>query len=194
MRDEWFIRGEVPMTKSEVRAISLSKLELGPGFVLYDVGAGTGSVSIEASCFAGAGRIYAIEKNPEAIKLIKANKEKFGADAVEIIEGCAPKALENLPLPTHVFAGGTSGAMKEIFTLALEKNPKVRVVANVIALESLAGLLAFLKSRSLSAEIVQVQISRARTAGSYGSGGEYHLMTALNPVYVVSFGGEGESG
>lgn len=185
MRDELFIRGEVPMTKSEVRAISLSKLELKPDSVLYDVGAGTGSVSIEASRFLTLSRIYAIERKPEAISLIKANKEKFGADCVKIVEGTAPGALEGLEMPTHVFIGGTSGSMAEVLDLVLLKNPKARIVINVIALESLAEVLSFLKNHSIAAEIVQVQVAKSRKTG------DYHLMTGQNPVYVVSFGGEG---
>ena len=173
------------MTKSEVRAISLSKLELKSDCVLYDVGAGTGSVSIEASRFLTSGRIYAIEKKPEAISLIKANKEKLGAGCVTIVEGTAPEALEDLEMPTHVFIGGTSGSMTEVLDLVLQKNPKARVVINVIALESLAEVLSFFKNRSIVGEIVQVQVARSRKMGNY------HLMTGQNPVYVVSFGEEG---
>lgn len=185
MRDELFIRGDVPMTKSEVRAVSLSKLELNPDSILYDVGAGTGSVSIEASRVLRSGRVYAIEKNAEALSLIKANKEKFCAHCVEIVGGAAPEALEALKAPTHVFIGGTSGSMEEILNLVLQKNPKVRVVINVIALESLTEVLSWLKKHSVTGEIVQVQIARSRKLG------DYHLMTGQNPVYVVSFGGKG---
>ncbi|MEY8353767.1 precorrin-6Y C5,15-methyltransferase (decarboxylating) subunit CbiT [Lachnospiraceae bacterium 54-53] len=185
MRDELFIRGDVPMTKSEVRAVSLSKLELNPDSVLYDVGAGTGSVSIEASFILREGRVYAIEKKAEAVSLIRANKEKFRAGCLEIAEGSAPEALESLEPPTHAFIGGTTGSMERVLDGVLLKNPEARVVINVIALESLAGVLAWLKKHSLAAEIVQVQISKSRTAG------DYHLMAGQNPVYVISFGGEG---
>lgn len=185
MRDEWFVRGDVPMTKSEVRAVSLSKLELCRDSILYDVGAGTGSVSIEASGFLTEGRVFAIEKNAEAINLIKDNKDKFCADCLEIIEGTAPEALKELEAPTHVFIGGTSGSMEEVLSLLLKKNPEVRIVINIIALESLAQVLSWLKKHSIGAEIVQVQISKGRTAG------DYHLMIGQNPVYVVSFGGKG---
>jgi len=185
MKDELFIRGTVPMTKSEVRAVSLSKLELNPDSVLYDVGAGTGSVSVEASKMLPLGRVYAIEKKPEAVDLIKANKTKFSADSLKIIEGTAPSALEELEAPTHVFIGGTSGTMEEVLKLVLDKNPNVRVVINVLALESIAEVLHWLKSHSITAEIVQVQISKGKIAGNY------HMMMGQNPVYVISFGGEG---
>jgi len=187
MRDELFIRGDVPMTKSEVRAVSISKLELEPDSVLYDIGAGTGSVSIEASRYLTEGRVYAIEKKAEAVDLIKANKERFGASCLKIVEGTAPEALGALEAPTHVFIGGTSGAMDQVLSLVLKKNPGTRIVINVIALESLAEILSWLKMHSVKAEIVQVQISKGREAG------DYHLMMGQNPVYVVSFGGEGRN-
>jgi len=187
MRDELFIRGDVPMTKSEVRAVSISKLELEPDSVLYDIGAGTGSVSIEASRFLTDGRVYAIEKKAGAIDLIKANKERFRANCLKIVEGAAPEALGVLEAPSHVFIGGTSGTMDKVLSLVLKKNPKARIVINVIALESLAEILSWLKIHSVTAEIVQVQISKGRQAG------DYHLMMGQNPVYVVSFGGEGRN-
>ncbi len=185
MRDELFIRGEVPMTKSEVRAVSISKLELEEGSVLYDVGAGTGSVSVEAASFLKNGKVYAIERKEEAISLIKANKERFHAGCLEIVEGIAPEAMESLEAPTHVFVGGTSGSMNEVLALVLLKNPRARIVINVLALESLSEILTWLKDHSIAAEIVQVQVSRAKEAG------DYHLMMGQNPVYVISFGGEG---
>lgn len=185
MRDELFIRGDVPMTKSEVRSVSISKLELEPDSVLYDVGAGTGSVSIEASRILTRGRVYAIEKSAEAVYLIKANKDKFCANCLDIVEGTAPEAMEGLEAPTHAFIGGTSGSMDEVLALVLQKNPRVRIVINVITLESLAEVLSWLKKRSIAGEIVQLQVSKGRVAG------EYHLMMGQNPVFVVSFGGEG---
>ncbi|MBE7722237.1 precorrin-6Y C5,15-methyltransferase (decarboxylating) subunit CbiT, partial [Lacrimispora indolis] len=187
MRDELFIRGDVPMTKSEVRAVSISKLELDQDSVLYDIGAGTGSVSIEASRYLTGGRVYAVEKKAEAIELIKANKEKFAADCLEIVEGAAPEALVSLEAPSHVFIGGTSGSMDKVLSLVLKKNPGARIVINAIALESLSEIISWLKEHSVPAEIVQVQVSRGRKAG------DYHLMMGQNPVYVVSFGGEGRN-
>lgn len=186
MRDELFIRGDVPMTKSEVRAVSISKLELEPDSVLYDIGAGTGSVSIEASRYLTQGRIYAIEKKAEAVNLIKANKEKFGASCLEVIEGDAIKALQALEAPTHAFIGGTSGSMEQVLSLILKKNPGTRIVINAIALETLLKILSWLKQHSVTAEIVQVQIAKGKQAGAC------HLMMGQNPVYVVSFGGKGE--
>ena len=185
MRDELFIRGDVPMTKSEVRTVCVTKLELSPDSILYDIGAGTGSVSIEASGYLTSGKVYAVEKKPEAQALIEANKEKFAADCVKVVKGTAPEVLSGLETATHVFLGGTSGNLDEVLDLVLKKNPKVRVVANFIALESLSEMLLWLKKHSIEAEIVQMQVSKAKTAGSY------HMMMGQNPVYIISFGGEG---
>lgn len=185
MRDELFVRGDVPMTKSEIRTVCISKLELETDSILYDIGAGTGSVSVEASRYLTNGKVFAVEKKPEAQELIKANKKKFSADCITVIKGSAPEALSGLETATHVFLGGTSGNLEEILELVLRKNPNVRVVANFIALESLSDMLLWLKKRSIDAEIVQMQVSRAKAAGTY------HMMMGQNPVYIISFAGEG---
>ena len=115
------------MTKSEVRAISLSRLELKPGAVLYDVGAGTGSVSIEAALSVPGCQVFAVERKPEAAELISRNREKFHAGNVTVVEGTAPEAFASLPIPTRAFLGGTAGRMGEILDRLLEKNPALRV-------------------------------------------------------------------
>lgn len=184
MRDEWFIRGKVPMTKSEVRAVSISRLELAPDSVLWDVGAGTGSVSVEASFLLPEGQVYAVEKNPQAVELIRKNREKFGRDNLTVVPGDAPGALGQLPDPTHVFLGGSGGRMGEILDLAMGRNPRVRVVINIISLESLGEAVSWLERRKISGEIVSLQTARGRRAG------RYHLMEGQNPVYVIAFGGE----
>ena len=184
MRDEWFIRGKVPMTKCEVRAVSISRLELAPDSVLWDVGAGTGSVSVEASFLLPEGQVYAVEKNPQAVELIRRNRQKFGRDNLTVVPGDAPGALGQLPDPTHVFLGGSGGWMGEILDLAMGRNPRVRVVINTISLESLGEAVSWLERRKISGEIVSLQTARGRRAG------RYHLMEGQNPVYVIAFGGE----
>ena len=134
--DEEFLRGKAPMTKEEVRTVSLSKLRLGEDSVCYDVGAGTGSVSIEMALRAWNGEVYAIEKKEDALALLKENKQKFAADNLTIVSGTAPEAMTELPVPTHAFIGGSSGNMNAIVKLLLEKNPKVRIVINCITLET----------------------------------------------------------
>lgn len=172
------------MTKSEVRAVSISRLELAPDSVLWDVGAGTGSVSVEASFLLPEGQVYAVEKNPQAVELIRKNREKFGRDNLTVVPGDAPGALGQLPDPTHVFLGGSGGRMGEILDLAMGRNPRVRVVINTISLESLGEAVSWLERRKISGEIVSLQTARGRRAG------RYHLMEGQNPVYVIAFGGE----
>ena len=183
--DEQFCRGKVPMTKEEVRSISISKLRLWKDAVIYDVGAGTGSVAVEMALQAPDGVVYAVEKNEEAVALLGKNRVAFAVDHLKIVHGKAPEALENLPAPTHVFLGGSSGNLKEILDIVRKKNKAVRVVINAITLETVTEALTYLKEQEISgAEVVSVQTARAREVG------RYHMMTGQNPVYVISFGGE----
>ncbi|RDU24537.1 precorrin-6A reductase [Anaerosacchariphilus polymeriproducens] len=182
--DEEFLRNEIPMTKQEVRSVSLSKLRLKKDSIVYDIGAGSGSVSVEMAGCVIEGKIYAIEKNAKALQLIRENKKKFAADNIEVIEGLAPEALEGLPVPTHAFIGGTAGRLREIVNLLLMKNPEIRIVLNAITLETLTETLVCLKDKALvETEIVNVQISKARDLK------EYHLMQGQNPVFIISFTG-----
>lgn len=178
--DAAFLRGKAPMTKEEVRAVSLAKLRLTEDAVCYDVGAGTGSVSVEMALRAGQGRVYAIEKKPETVELLKENRKKFAADHLRIVEGTAPEALEGLEPPTHVFIGGSSGNLAEILRLLLKKNPAVRTVINCITLETLSEALAAARELELSCDVVQVAVSRAKTVS------RYHMMMGENPIYIVT--------
>lgn len=182
--DEAFIRDKVPMTKEEIREVSICKLRLERDSIIYDVGAGSGSLSVEMALTAYAGKVYAIEKNPEAVNLLRKNRQKFGADNMEIVEGYAPESLEELPAPTHAFIGGSSGNLKEICELLLKKNPGVRLVMNAITLETVGEALQVLKELPVEhQEIVQMTVSRSREVG------RYHMMMGQNPVYIISCGG-----
>ncbi|MBR2529010.1 MAG: precorrin-6A reductase [Blautia sp.] len=179
--DGVFERGKAPMTKEEIRAVSLSKLRLYQDSICYDVGAGTGSVSVEMALRCDQGCVYAIEKKPEALELIEKNKRKFAVDNLEIIPGQAPEVLENLPAPTHAFIGGSSGNLGRIVALLREKNPEVRLVINCITLETLTETLAVLKSLGFEKEeIVSVTTARSKSVGSY------HMMMGENPIYIVT--------
>ncbi|MEE0420562.1 MAG: precorrin-6A reductase [Lachnospiraceae bacterium] len=186
LADEEFLRGKVPMTKSEVRSISISKLGLKRDSVVYDVGAGTGSVAVEMALVACEGQVYAVEKKPEAVELIRKNQVKFRADNLTVVEGLAPEALEGLPAPTHVFIGGSSGNMRRILDVVFAKNPLTRVVVNAIALETVAETAACMRELGVrERDIVCVSSARAREVG------DYHMMMGMNPVYILSFtGGE----
>ena len=174
------------MTKCEVRSISLSKLRLTCDAVVWDVGAGTGSVSVEAALQAADGEVYAIEKKEEAVKLLKENKRKFGADNLTVVQGFAPEALLELPVPSHAFIGGSSGNLKEILEILLARNPGVRIVINAIALETVAEAVECLKTLPVcDTDIVSVSVGKAKEVGSY------HMMMGQNPVYIISCtGGE----
>lgn len=180
--DREFLRGDVPMTKEEVRTVSLSKMKLKKNSIVYDIGAGTGSVSVEAARLVTGGQVYAVETKKEAVELIYQNSRKFGTDNLTVVAGMAPEVLKELPSPDAVFIGGSKGHLKEILDVIAKKNPKARIVLNAITLETVMEALECLKSRTyLDDEIVQVQISKARNIGSY------HMMTGQNPVYVISF-------
>lgn len=183
--DEAFIRGNVPMTKEEIRTLSLSKLGLRSDSVLYDIGAGTGSISVEAALLMSGGFVYAIEKNPEAVKLIAENRKKFTAVNIKIVEGRAPEILAGLPAPTHVFIGGSDGALAEIVRIIRAKNIHTRFVVNAVTLETVARLSALAEEfpEYADMELVQVGVSRSRALGSH------HLMMAENSVYIAAFGG-----
>lgn len=180
--DDAFIRGKVPMTKEEVRAVSLAKLGLHNDSVIYDIGAGTGSVSIECALRAPDGEVWAIEHNPVALELLEENRSNFGVSNLRIVSGSAPEAMESLPIPTHAFIGGSSGKLSKILDVLYQKNPGVRIVVNAISLETVAELTVFIKENQITdAEIVNLQVSRSKQVGSH------HLMMANNPVYIVSF-------
>lgn len=180
--DREFLRGKAPMTKEEVRAVSLMKLALTEDSLCYDVGAGTGSVSVEMALRAKSGLVYAIEKKEEAAELIEENKKKFGAANLEIIRGTAPEAMRALPAPSHAFIGGSSGNLEEIIDLLLEKNSQVRMVINCITLETLSEALQVVKKyRFQDTDMVQLSVSRSKEVG------RYHMMMGENPIYILTF-------
>ncbi|MDD5945656.1 MAG: precorrin-6y C5,15-methyltransferase (decarboxylating) subunit CbiE [Clostridia bacterium] len=181
--DSEFIRGKVPMTKSEVRTLSVAKLRLKKDSVVYDIGAGTGSVSIAAALTDPDITVYAVEKNEQAAELIEVNKLKFKADNVKIIMGEASEVISELERPTHAFIGGSSGYMEKIIGLLLEKNSDIRIVVNTVTLESLAEINRITKKLGVDAETVMLSVSKGAQAG------DYTIMKAMNPVYIISFGG-----
>ncbi len=187
LADNLFIRDKVPMTKSEIRAVSISKLQLTKNAVVYDVGSGTGSVTIECAELSDKIQVYAIEKKPEAMELTKKNCEMFDLNNVTYVEGDAPDALLNLPSPTHVFIGGSGRNLKEIVESIKEKSHSVRVVINTVTVETLceiSNLISQMEVEDLS--ITQIQINHGKEIGAY------HMMQAENPVTMFSFTMKGE--
>lgn len=184
--DSDFIRGKTPMTKECVRRLSLEKLRIGAEAVCYDIGAGTGSVSVEMGMAirhqCGGGRVYAIEREQDALELIDANRRKFHKDwsGFRMIKGEAPEVFEELERPTHAFIGGSGGRMKEIIGNLLQMNPQVRIVANAISLETIAEILECMREyRFEEEEVLQIQASPVAQMGSY------HMPMAQNPVYIA---------
>ena len=178
--DEAFERGDVPMTKQEVRAAVLAKLAVRPEDILWDVGAGTGSVSVELAVVAPRGRVYAVECRPEGCALIKANREKFRTRNLVLVEGLAPAALSDLPAPDAVFIGGSKGSLAAIVDAALDKNPDARICVSAIALETLSAAVAALTAKGRTMQVSQIAVSRAKAVGGL------HLMMAQNPIYLIT--------
>lgn len=187
--DELFIRGDVPMTKQEVRAVALAKLRLTATDTVWDVGAGTGSVSIEAALVARAGSVWSVERNAAGVRLIRENADAFGCGNVHAVPGVAPDALAKLPVPDAVFVGGSAGELPSIVEAALEKNSQVRLCVPCVTVETLTEACALLSgSRFKGFEACQVSAARAEAVGSH------HLMKAQNPVLLVSARGAGGEG
>ena len=187
--DELFIRGDVPMTKQEVRAVALAKLRLTATDTVWDVGAGTGSVSIEAALVARAGSVWAVERNAAGVRLIRENADAFGCGNVHAVPGVAPEALAKLPVPDAVFVGGSAGELPSIVEAALDKNSQVRLCVPCVTVETLTEACALLSgSRFKGFEACQVSAARAEAVGSH------HLMKAQNPVFLVSARGAGGEG
>ena len=182
--DNAFIRGKAPMTSSEIRSLSLGRLGLTAEAVLWDVGAGTGSVSVEAALTCPEGTILSIEYKQDALALLEQNRAKYCLQNMEIVKGRAPEALTDLPEPTHVFIGGSGGEIGDILKAVFSKNPEARVVVNCITSETLAALKTALKELVVrDLQCTQVIVNREEMLG------HYHYLRAGNPVFIISFTG-----
>lgn len=181
LADELFMRSKVPMTKQEIRSVSMSKLMPKATDVIYDIGAGTGSCSIELALLANKGKVWAFERNPVAVELIHKNMALFDIDNLEVIAGEALENIKEMPAPDCVFVGGSGGDLCDMLDIIYTKNNKCRVVINAITVETLAEVVNYYKDRTdYSLEIVNVCVARSKKLGSY------NLMMAQNPVYVMT--------
>lgn len=200
LSDECFVRGKVPMTKEEVRAVAISKLRLKKNAVVYDIGSGTGSVAVEIARLEQGIRVYAIEQKDEAVALIRQNAGRHDLSNLTVVQASAPDKMDELPEPTHVFIGGSDGRLREILEALKRRENAVRVVMTAVSLETVSEITQLIGTSENyarvrpaeaeqveqskwfeGAEIVCVQVSRA------GKIGRHHLMQAQNPVYIISF-------
>jgi len=179
--DDAFVRGKVPMTKEEVRTITMSKLRLHEEAIVLDVGAGTGSLSIECAFKASKGKVYAIERNEDGIELIHKNKVEFGVENVEIIAGLAPEALPQDVQFDSIILGGTGGNMTPILDYCKEHiKDKGWIVANMITLENMSTFLAYAKNHFKHVEVVQINVSKSKMLK------DITMMMAHNPIFIIS--------
>ena len=185
LRDSMLTRAKVPMTKEEVRWTACGRLAVQPGDTVWDVGAGTGAMTLELARRACDGLVYAVERDADALTLLAENRRKLGGYNVHIVAGRAPDALEALPAPDCVFVGGSGGEMRRILAMAKGKNPMVRVVVTAIALETLEEARRALTELGF-ANVAVSQLAAARSKAV----GPYTMMTALNPVFILSGGGD----
>ena len=177
--DELFVRGKVPMTKQDVRSAVAGRLGVRPGDVCWDVGAGTGSVTVEMALLSRGGKTFAVETNPDGIALIEENRRRFGAWNIKAVEGLAPEALIDLPAPDVVFIGGSKGNMGPIIDVVKDKNPDARIVVTAIAVETLGEAIKALEERGWDVEIAQVQSSYGKKVA------RLNMMMANNPIFLI---------
>ena len=181
-QDDVFIRGQVPMTKEEVRSVSICKLHLTEDAVVYDIGSGTGSVSVEIAALSPRVQVYAMEVNGEAVSLLEENCNQFGLHNVRCIRTKAPDGLEDLPVATHAFIGGSKGNLREILWTLYRKNNHMRIVVNAVSMETICQMQELLKELPVEQEeILQLSVTKTKQLGGY------HMLQAANPVYIYAF-------
>jgi len=181
--DDAFIRNNVPMTKQEIRILSLVKARIKPDAVIYDIGAGTGSLSVEAARLAPQGTVYALERNAEGVGLIRANAANFAVPNVKVIETEAPAGIERLPDVDTVLIGGSGSKLEGILDAVTPKlKPDGRIVLNCITVQTLMQCIDYMRGHSDSYvyEAIQVQVTRLQQLGPYD------MAKAANPIYIVT--------
>ena len=178
--DSSFIRSDVPMTKREIRASVVSRMAVSKNSCVYDIGAGTGSVTVELALHALYGTVYAVERTEEGCSLIAKNAEKFGLNNIEIIHGNAAAVIDSLPVPDKVFIGGSGGELEYIFSSILKKNPYVHIVVTAVTLETLNNTISLMEKNGVNVlDIVQIAVTEVKKRG------RYHMMSANNPVFII---------
>ncbi|EJZ70877.1 bifunctional cobalt-precorrin-7 (C(5))-methyltransferase/cobalt-precorrin-6B (C(15))-methyltransferase [Lachnoanaerobaculum sp. OBRC5-5] len=180
--DEVFARDKVPITKSEVRAVIMSKLDICQNSICYDIGAGSGSISIEMSRLAYEGKVYAIEKNPLAVELIKKNIHNFSAENIELIHAKAPDGLDNILDADKIFIGGSGGELINMMEMIFTSKKNPTIVISAITMETIAqitDIVKLAKEKGYDTEITAVNVSKSKEVGPY------NMMIAQNMVFIA---------
>lgn len=180
LSDEDFERGRTPMTKEEIRVLILHKMKIHPDDVIWDIGAGTGSVSVECARQAPFGQVHSVERDEAAIHLIEKNREKFGLDNLFIYEGDAAERAAHLPAPDKVFIGGSGGKLREIMEIIDTFPKKIQVTVSAVTLETIAEAGEILGNYDADYDVIQATVGRGRKIGSY------HIMDTNNPVMIFT--------
>lgn len=180
--DEKFIRGKIPMTKREIRILTLVNANIKENDIVVDIGAGTGSISIEAAKIASGGHVYALEKKPEGVKLIQQNAEIFSVKNITVIKAEAPDGLSKIPKIDVAIIGGSGGFLTEILAAVDKKiDAGGRIVLNCITIQNVATALNWLKChKEYCYDAIQVQVNRFKNLGFYD------MAEALNPVHIIT--------
>ncbi len=181
--DKEFIRSQIPMTKENIRVLSVAKLHLQRDSVVYDIGAGTGAMTVEMAYCCPQGKVYAMEQKKEGCDLILANIKKFNRNNIEVIHGIAPDCFQGLEAPSHVFIGGTGGKLLDIVREIRKKNPTARFVVNAITLETISRLMELSPKYPEYKDmgITSVAVATGKVLGNY------HMMQAENTIYIAEF-------
>lgn len=180
IRDEEFIRGNCPMTKEEIRILSISKMKLDKGYNVLDIGAGTGSISIQAAKICNKGHVTAIERDDEAIDIINKNKKKFSVNNLSILKGEAVELLNSInETYDAIFIGGSGGNLDKIIESCYSKLKNGgNIVLDFITISNVYKSMETLKRLGLNAQCTQISISKTRN--------KTYMLMANNPIFIVS--------
>ena len=170
------------MTKAEVRCNAVAALRIGSDAVCWDIGCGTGSVSVEAAFRCPDGFVYAFDQRADAVSLTRENAQKFGCDNIIAAEGRGPEILHDAPAPDCVFIGGAGGRLRGIMAAIAEKNPAARVALTAVSLETLTQAMELFTEYCGEFETVQIAVTRTKKRGAYT------MFDAQNPVYLIAGG------
>lgn len=178
LRDEEFIRGKVPMTKEEIRILIVHRMAASPCDCVWDLGAGTGSVSIEMARQCPFGKVYSVEYKKDAIGLIRQNKEKFQCGNLEIIPQRISECMHLLPEPDRVFLGGSEGEFPFVVSYLKNLSKKVHFVMTAVTMESLSEAIRMFSGMD-SFRYMQVQVGHSHMVGSY------HTTDMNHPIWIL---------